>query len=260
MLQRELWIGLEAENWAYFVQHHSFHDYDFFHQLLAHNPGPALDVGCGTGRLLVPLLKAGFVVDGVDISPDLLAVCRKNAEQAGLQPRLFQQAMQELALPHTYQSILVPCQAFYLVVDRAEAIETLNRFYHHLEPGGVLAFTLPSPFEKDGPDWNHGSFPAGWVTVSRFDRADGSQIEEANLIEQFDRVEQIATGKVRFRILEAGEVVQEEIYPWNGRHYFRNEVLAMLESARFTDIRVYGDFTTEPYSIQHSQMLFIARK
>lgn len=260
LLQRELWIGLEAENWAYFINHRSFHDYDFFHQLLAQNPGPALDVGCGTGRLLVPLLKAGFEVDGVDISPDLLAICRKNAEHEGLKPRLFQQAMQELNLPHIYQSVLVPCDAFYLVVDRSEAIETLDRFYNHLEPGGLLAFTLPSPFEEDGPDWNNGSFAEGWTHSSQFDRPDGSQIEEAILVEQFDRIEQIITGQVRFRVLEAGKVVQEEIYPWNGRHYFRNEVLVMLENAGFIDISVYGDFTSDPYSIDHTQMTFVARK
>ena len=196
----------------------------------------------------------------MDISPDLLAICRKNAELEGLKPRLYQQAMQELDLNQTYQTVMVPCDAFLLVVDRSEAIEALDRFYNHLEPGGLLAFTLPSPFEEDGPDWNSSSFAAGWTHSSRFDRPDGSQIEETNLIEQFDRIEQIITGKVRFRILEAGEIVQEEIYPWNGRHYFRNEVLAMLEGAGFTDIRVYGDYTTEPYSIDHTQMLFVARK
>ena len=260
MLQRELWIGLEAENWVHFINDRSFHDYDFFHQLLAQNPGRALDVGCGTGRLLLPLLKAGFEIDGVDISPDLLDICRENAEREGLKPRLFQQAMQELDLPDRYQSILVPCDAFYLVVDRAEAIETLNRFYSHLKPGGMLAFNLPSPFEADGPDWNNGSFTEGWTQSDLFDRLDGSQLEQAILIEQFDRVEQIITGKARFRVLEAGQMVKEEVYPWNGRYYFRNEVMAMLENAGFSQIRVYGDFTPDPYSIDHTQMIFVANK
>jgi hypothetical protein len=145
-------------------------------------------------------------------------------------------------------------------VERAEAIETLDQFYHHLEPGGLLAFTLPSPFDEDSPDWNNGSFTEGWTQASQFDRPDGSQLEQAILVEQFDRIEQIITGKVRFRVLKAGEVVKEEIYPWNGRHYFRNEVLAMLESAGFSDIRVYGDYTTDAYSIDHIQMIFVARK
>jgi SAM-dependent methyltransferase len=260
MIERELWTGLEAENWVSFIKRYSFPDYDFFHQLLEQNPGPVLDIGCGTGRLLIPLLKAGFEVDGVDISAELLAVCRANAEQAGVKPRLYQQAMQELDLAQTYQTIMIPCDAFYLVAPRAEAIETLDRIYDHLEPGGLFIFNMDSPFEEDGADWNKGTFPEGWRLSSTFDRPDGSQIEEWNLIERFDRIEQVSIGRVRFRVLAAGRVVQEETYPWNRRFYFRNELLAMLENAGFIDTVVYGDFTTEPFGIEHDQMVFVARK
>ena len=260
MPERGLWIGLEAENWRHFINRHSFSDFEFFHQLLEQNPGAAVDIGCGTGRLLVPLLQAGFEVEGVDISPDLLEICRATLEREGLKTRLYQQAMQELDLPQTYHSVLVPCDAFYLVVDRSEVIEMLDRFYRHIEQGGLLAFTLPSPFDEDGPDWNNGSFTGGWHPTKPFDLPDGSQLEQAILCEQFDRIEQIVTGKARFRILKAGKVVEEEIYPWHNRHYFRNEVLAMLESAGFIDIQVYGDYTPDPYSIDHTQMIFVARK
>ena len=40
---------------------------------------PALDAACGTGRLLIPYLHAGLDVDGSDISPDMLALCRERA-------------------------------------------------------------------------------------------------------------------------------------------------------------------------------------
>ncbi|HWI61375.1 MAG TPA: class I SAM-dependent methyltransferase [Symbiobacteriaceae bacterium] len=45
-----------------------------------------MDAGCGTGRLLIPLLAAGFDVDGADISPDMLALCRAKAEHIGRAP------------------------------------------------------------------------------------------------------------------------------------------------------------------------------
>src|SRR5439155_5800020 len=61
---------------------------------------PALDVACGTGRLLVPYLRAGLDVDGCDISADMLALCRERAEREGLpQPNLYAQAMHELDVP-----------------------------------------------------------------------------------------------------------------------------------------------------------------
>lgn len=57
---------------------------------------PALDVACGTGRLLVPYLRAGLDVDGCDVSPDMIALCREKAEREGLSTTLFVEAMHEL--------------------------------------------------------------------------------------------------------------------------------------------------------------------
>ena len=66
---------------------------------------PALDVGCGTGRILTLLVDEGFDVDGVDISPDLLAYARERAERGGFTPNLYAQPMHELDLPRTYRTI-----------------------------------------------------------------------------------------------------------------------------------------------------------
>ena len=52
-------------------------------------------MGCGTGRLLIPYLKAGLDVDGCDISADMIALCRERAEREGLAPTLRVQAMHE---------------------------------------------------------------------------------------------------------------------------------------------------------------------
>jgi SAM-dependent methyltransferase len=53
--------------------------------------GPTLDVACGTGRLLLPWLRAGLDVDGCDVSADMIRLCREQAEREGLVPTLFVQ-------------------------------------------------------------------------------------------------------------------------------------------------------------------------
>lgn len=69
---------------------------------------PALDAGCGTGRLLIPFLRAGLDVDGCDVSGDMLVYCQQAADRAGVSPRLYQQALHQLALPRPYQTINAP--------------------------------------------------------------------------------------------------------------------------------------------------------
>src|SRR4030067_3664624 len=59
---------------------------------------PALDAACGTGRLLIPYLRAGLDVDGCDISADMLALCEERARAEGLAPRPFHAPLHDLPL------------------------------------------------------------------------------------------------------------------------------------------------------------------
>ena len=88
--------GLVARWWAEFNQ--GGPEIDYFRRFVEEGE-PALDVACGTGRLLLPYLRAGLDVDGCDISPDMLAYCREAAEREGLQTNIYAQAMHELDLP-----------------------------------------------------------------------------------------------------------------------------------------------------------------
>ena len=110
----------------------------FYRDFIALNGGPVLDVGCGAGRLLLDYMSDGIDIDGVDNSPEMLALCRGKASGIGLNPTLFQQSMEELDLPRRYRIILVPSSSFQLVMDIDSAKRTMKHFYNHLESGGVL--------------------------------------------------------------------------------------------------------------------------
>jgi hypothetical protein len=84
----------------------------YFLKIIRNSGEPALDVACGTGRLLLDYLQEGVDIDGVDISPEMIARCRHKAAQAGLSPNLYVQAMQSLNLPRQYQTIIVPSSSF----------------------------------------------------------------------------------------------------------------------------------------------------
>src|SRR5258707_12670168 len=74
----------------------------FYRQLIEQYGQPVLDVGCGTGRLLLDYLAEGLDVDGVDVSPDMLALCRAKAERLGLPPTLYAQPVGTPALPREH--------------------------------------------------------------------------------------------------------------------------------------------------------------
>src|SRR5579871_1339275 len=96
--QPQTWhYGLMARWWAEFNVADPV-ELAYYQAIVERNGPPALDLCCGTGRLLLPLLRAGLDVDGCDLSADMLNQCRHLAAREGLAPRLYEQAMHALAL------------------------------------------------------------------------------------------------------------------------------------------------------------------
>ncbi len=112
---------------------------------------PALDLACGTGRLLVPYLRDGLDVDGTDVSPDMLAYCREAALAAGVAPTLYAQANHELDLPRRYRTIYC-CGGFGLGTTADQDVESLRRVFEHLQPGGTFVVDTELA-EADPAQW-----------------------------------------------------------------------------------------------------------
>ena len=143
---------------------------------------PALDLACGAGRLLVPLLEAGLDVDGVDVSPDMLAQAQRLAAAQGMHPTLTPQAIRELDLPRHYRTIFI-CDSFGIGGPRADDLEGLRRIYAHLEPGGALVFSHHLPYGDEESEWlrwlphRHGETESWPETGDRRRAADGDELE-----------------------------------------------------------------------------------
>ena len=126
--------GLMAQAWDVLRGDTSQWDDRFFYRdAIGRSGQPVLDVGCGTGRLLLDYLAQGIDIDGVDNSPEMLALCRKKAATLGLAPRLYEQFMETLALPPTYRTILIPSSSLQMIIEPARADEAMQRIVSHLE-------------------------------------------------------------------------------------------------------------------------------
>ena len=68
-----------------------------------------------TGRLLVPFLRDGLAVEGLDASEEMLAICHTKAAHVGVTPMLYQQLMQDVALALRYRTILIPACSFQIL-------------------------------------------------------------------------------------------------------------------------------------------------
>jgi SAM-dependent methyltransferase len=209
-------------------------------RLAAEADGPILDVGCATGRVMIPLLEAGHSVDGIDPSEDALDILRRKLSARGLKAKLANQTMQSLDTERQYRLIIVPCGTIQIVLEREEQREALDRFYQHLAPGGRLVMTLYD-YRADFSEVTKGA----WKVRSERTQPDGTILEKAAQIVDWNLLEQTIEQYVRYRRYRGDNVVQEEICHAHERWYTKHELTLMLERACFRVDRVTGNYTDE---------------
>ncbi len=103
----------------------------------ARNPAARslLDVACGTG-LHLRFLRGRYVVEGIDLSPDMIAVARSRLPDVQLRVG----DMRTVDLGRTFDAVTCLFSSIGYVTEPAELRETVRRFAAHLNPGGVLVF------------------------------------------------------------------------------------------------------------------------
>ena len=226
---------------------------------------PALDLACGTGRLLVPFLAAGLDVDGCDISPDMLAGCRERAERAGLPPpNLYAQAMHELDLPRRYRTILL-CGGFGLGGQREHDAEALRRVHDHLEPGGALVLDNEVPYAM--AHWwrywladDRAQLPRPWR--ERGDRrlaADGTELEIRTRLVALDPLAQRISLEIRASARRDGALLAEEVRELAMTVYFPEELRLLLERTGFSQVELRGGYRDGPPTPDDEFVVYVAR-
>ena len=227
---------------------------DFYLGLWAQfgSPGPVLELMCGTGLNLIRFLEAGAEIDGLDSSPYMLALCQKKLDDRGLEADLYEQTIQDMALPKHYNFIFIPDRSFGHIYDRTMAQHCLKRFWEHMMPGGILAFDVKSLAQIN-------SFgEAGQTDFEIEDQPDGStvfstgvwgEVEEGCVVRLWNKYEKYMDSKL----------VEAEIFDYRERLYQRTELEEMLAAAGFHVISVTKSYEhTEPGD--NDDLVFICRK
>ncbi|HSN76874.1 MAG TPA: methyltransferase domain-containing protein [Anaerolineae bacterium] len=219
--------------------------------------GPLLELGCGTGRLLLPLARAGYAITGVDMSPRMLEVAQAKVDAAGLGDRitLVQADMRQVELAQQYRLAFIAINSFMHLLTMEDQIQALRTWRNLLLPGGLLIIDVFNPhpqglLEADGRiDLNgHWFDPAtGAVVLKQTSRTldDARQLQHVMFI--YDEV--FPDGQLR-----------RTLAPFQARYLHRFEGELLLDKAGFTPEQVYGSYDLDPYGSESERMIFVARR
>jgi len=245
------YVGLMAEAWdALRGDTSGWQDRGFYLALIRERGEPVLDIGCGTGRLLLDFLALGIDIDGVDNSPEMIALCRRKAERLDLSPNIRLQRMEQLDLPRRYQTILVPSSSFQLLLEPADARQAIRRFHDHLEPGGTLV--MPFIVMEQARDER-------WSAEATLE--DGSTVRRT-AHDVFDPATRLESTDDVYEVLRDGVVVRSERHLREPatRAWSEAEVAALYEDAGFVELEWCANFTREPHQSGDEVFTVVARR
>lgn len=223
---------------------------------------PALDAACGTGRLLVPWVAAGLDVDGVDVSADMIALCREAADRVGRSPALYVQPLHRLDIPRRYRCIVV-CGGFGLGTTREQDVEALRRLLAHLEPGGLLALDYeveefdaerwrawrPAPQDRTPPEPADRSFGS-----------DGLQYALRGRVVAVDQDTRRMTHEIQAWQWSDGEMVAHETHALTANVYTSDEILDALREAGAQDVELVGGYHGGQPTGRETFLVYLSRR
>jgi SAM-dependent methyltransferase len=213
--------------------------------------GPVLDLGCGTGRVLLPLLEAGTDADGVDLYEPMLERAKQKAAAKGFRPRLVVSDMRDLSMPRRYARIILAFNTFAHADTTDAQLSTLRRCHNHLQPGGaaVLHMSYPGPRYWAEPDGE----PVMEIETVR--AGDGHRFQMWDTRFK-DVVRQSQRSEIEIRELDAaGAPAALHRFHATQRWVYRFELELMFRLAGFARWEVFGGFAREPLERGDQQII-----
>ncbi len=231
-------------------------DIPFYVDLACKTGGPVLELGCGTGRVTIPVSEAGIEITGVDFSKEMVRVARAKTESLispRKNPNFLIANMCAFDLDRKYKLVIIPFRGFLSLLTVEDQIATLNNIKKHLHTDGILAFNIFVPDLEMLTDG--GDIPYHFRDVT--DPKTGSRYvlwHQSN----YDNHSQIIDSRIIIESLDMDGVVEKRLYrDFQMRYVYRWEMEHLLTAYGFEIISLYGDFAKSPFDNSSNEMIWV---
>ena len=237
-------------------------DIAFFVDAALQSDGPVLEVGCGSGRVLIPTARAGIEIVGLDLSPHMLGVCRERLlhEPPAVQEKatLAHADMRRFDLARTFALATIPFRPFQHLLNMDDQLACLSCIRRHLIEGGRLIFDVFNPSLEALVNTPLGQETG---TEPEFTVPDGRRVTRCFKILASDRFSQINDIELIYNVTHPDGRSERLVQSFRMRYLFRFEVEHLLARAGFGVEEVYAGYDRSAYgSTYPGELVFVARK
>jgi len=212
-----------------------------------------LELGCGTGRVTIPIAQAGVDVVGLDASPAMLDVARGKAAGAS-NPRWVLGDMADFRLEERFGLVIIPFRSFLLLLTVEAQKACLSRIREHLIDKGRLALDVFNPSILA---------IAGWLgnQEDRWQRNLPARDRELWFTRRYlPGAQELSETRAEVQLNDEGAVIQRVERNLRLRWVWRYEMEHLLGLCGFELEALYGSFDRQPYGEDSHEMVWVARR
>lgn len=229
-------------------------DVPFWLRMTAAVEGPVLELGCGTGRVTMPLAHEGVRIVGVDRSAEMLARARRRMrrQRRGIAPALVRADIRALPLPDaSMPMVMAPYGILQSLVNDRDLRATLKDVARVVVPDGIFALELVA------------DLPA-WGEYSRKVRMRGQRTPGGSLITLIESVRQERDRGVTVFDQEfvetRGRARRRHAFTLTFRTLTVPQMLRRLAAAGFRPEALLGDYEGGPLGLESEAWIIVARR
>jgi SAM-dependent methyltransferase len=250
-----------AELYDHVVPYRERADVTFFVEAATAAGSPVLEIGCGTGRVLIPTARAGIGITGLDLSSSMLRVCRQrvSSEPADVQNRvqLVQADMRNFQLDRRFTLVTIPFRPFQHLLTVADQLACLAAVRRHLIDGGTLILDLFNP----SLEWlTNRATGEEFGDEPEFIMPDGRRVIRRQKIAAHDRFAQVNDCELIYYVTHPDGREERLIHAFTLRYLFRYEVEHLLARSGFAVEHIYADFDKNPFGSTYPGELLVVAK
>ncbi len=215
-------------------------DVEYYLQALKPIKGPILEVGAGTGRLLIPLLKAGHKIEALEPSPHMIEWLKKNLKAAKATCPIHQALAEEFIKADFFSAIILSFGSFQLFSPPALAKKVLQNIYKNLSPGGKLFIDIDTLYPEP-------QFANQWIEGGEIKASGASKISIGGK-RSWDLKKQLEKIELLYQRIKSGKKLESETQHFSLRSYKPLEMKELLESIGFKKISFWLDHRRDTQS------------